>query len=47
MNNTDFKTRFAELLSKTYISSDASSDEVCAKWNDLNLLLFENIPKVV
>ena len=45
MNNADFKTPFAELLSKTHISSDASSDEVCAKWNDLNLLLFENIPQ--
>ncbi len=45
MNNADFKTRFAKLLSETSISSDASSDEVCSKWNIINKLLFKNIPQ--
>lgn len=45
MNNADFKTRFAGLLSETHISSDASSDEVSSKWNNLNEFLFKNIPQ--
>ena len=43
--NIDFKSQFAELLSSTYISSNASSEEVSEKWTDINELLFKNIPQ--
>lgn len=44
-DNTDFKALFAELLSNTDISSDASLEEISEKWNALNDLLFKNIPQ--
>lgn len=44
-NNIDFKIKFAELLSNTYIPSNASLEEVCSKWNALNGVLLKNIPQ--
>ena len=45
MSNIDFKNEFADILTNSYLPTNATSEEYAAIWSKINNIIFPNIPQ--
>ena len=45
MSNIDYKNEFADILTNSYLPTNAASEEYATTWSKLNYIIFPNIPQ--